>query len=243
MEHHNQPEDWRLYTKRQQLLPGPWFSSGRSVGRESTGSSQAWEPAAWVQLMAMLVFLTCGGLWYYSNCLRWKSFEDPLAGLTFVDGAPGGDLLLFRKRTVEEVLDPALLELKSLETPRRGANDRHCEETRNRILKLIKKARRSRIPLRYKKQYHQLLFGLVEACDAVNLLEESTYSEDALERETLLEHSRQRAERAAGRLERVKDYFQKDLCNSMPSDSKIGPTISTGCDALPKSSLDDTGMP
>ena len=240
MDQHNPKEEWRLYSTGQQLLPGPWFSSGRCVGR--AGSSQSWEPAAWVQLVAMLVFLTCGGLWYYSNCLRWKRFEDPLAGLTFVNGGRG-ELLSFRERTVSETIDPALLELQRLETPETGAGGQHCEETRNRILKLIKKARRSRIPLRYKKQYHQLLFGLVEACDAVNLLEESDYSDSPLEKETLLERSRQRSERAAGRLKRVKDYFQKDLCSSMPSDSKIGPTISTGCDALTRSSVDDTGMP
>ena len=195
----------------------------------------------WVQLMAMLVFLTCGGLWYYSNCLCWKRFEDPLAGLTFVHGGRE-ELLSFRERTVNEIVDPALLELKRLEAPEKGA-DGQCEETRNRILKLIKKARRARIPLRDKKQYHQLLFGLVEASDAADLMDESNQSDDELKKEALLERSRQRAERAAGRLKRVKNYFQKDLCSSMPSDSKIGPTISTGCEALTRSSVDDTGMP
>ena len=239
MDQHNPKEEWRLYSTGQQLLPGPWFSSGRCVGR--AGSSQSWEPAAWVQLMAMLVFLTCGGLWYYSNCLCWKRFEDPLAGLTFVHGGRE-ELLSFRERTVNEIVDPALLELKRLEAPEKGA-DGQCEETRNRILKLIKKARRARIPLRDKKQYHQLLFGLVEASDAADLMDESNQSDDELKKEALLERSRQRAERAAGRLKRVKNYFQKDLCSSMPSDSKIGPTISTGCEALTRSSVDDTGMP
>ncbi|HIB64701.1 MAG TPA: hypothetical protein EYO33_06235 [Phycisphaerales bacterium] len=240
MEQHNPKEEWRLYSRRQQLLPGSWFSSGRCVGR--VGSSQSWEPAAWVQLLAMLLFLTCGGLWYYSTCLRWKSFEDPLAGLTFVQGGRG-ELHSFREQTVNEIVDPALLELKRLEAPEKGADGQQGEETRNRILKLIKKARRARIPLRDKKQYHQLLFGLVEASDAADLMGESNHSDDELKKEALLERSRQRAERAAGRLKQVKNYFQKDLCSSMPSDSKIGPTISTGCDALPRSSVDDTGMP
>ncbi len=172
----------------------------------------------------LTVIIVFGGLgFYYFNYFQWRHFAAPLDGLTYVDGGKLSDLNMFRQSAYKSVIDPALFQLQQLKEMRKASKygkepytdlEQNSKEVRNALLAIMNEARLRRIPKRFKKHYHEALYGIVDTFDAVNLFEESFTAETSVTREEIYKKSFKTAKKAERRLTNAREFFTgKDWAN------------------------------
>ena len=123
---------------------------------------------------------------YFTKCFHIRYFEDPKEGLTYVDTCRDSQLNDFRKHTVANLIDPALVQLDRIKALRKkshfgkirpAALEAEANEIRLRLRDLMDEARLRRIPKQYRRQYERLIMGLKYGYDSVNYLEASLLPE------------------------------------------------------------------
>ena len=165
----------------------------------------------------LTVILVFGGLgFYYFNYFQWRHFAAPLEGLTYVEGGKLSDLNMFRQSAYKKIIDPTLFQLQQIKEMRKASKfgkekytdlEQNCKEVRNALLAIMTEARLRRIPKRFKKKYTEIMNGIVDTFDAVNMFEASFEEETAVAREKAYKEAYKRAKRAERRLKNAREYF------------------------------------
>ena len=165
----------------------------------------------------LTVIVVFGGLgFYYFNYFQWRHFAAPLDGLTYVEGGKLSDLNMFRQSAYKKIIDPTLFQLDQLKEMRKASKygkerytdlEQNSKEVRNALLAIMTEARLRRIPKRFKKKYTEIMYGIVDTFDAVNMFEASFEAETAGAREKEYKEAFKRAKKAERRLKNSRDYF------------------------------------
>ena len=173
-----------------------------------------------ISILNLLLFASLIGFpaCYYFNYFQWSGYPSPIDRLTYIEKVEPAQLERFKRESARKFVIPALYQVDRIKEMRKKAGygtasypelEQECKEIRHALLSILEDARTRRIPTRSKKQYHELLYGLLNAYDSLNWLEESLNHQDNESRLKDYRVSVKTWKRSRGRLERVRDDFSK----------------------------------
>lgn len=119
----------------------------------------------------LIVVIFFGGIGtYYFKVFRWRDLEDPHRDLLIVKKDDSAELAFFRKKTVPDVVDPAMQTQARLTKLRKDSkkgtvvpddNAQECKEIGNRLIEIMEVAKLRQIPKQYAKTYeNEVLVGI-----------------------------------------------------------------------------------
>lgn len=164
----------------------------------------------------ILSFLLVLG-WYDSHFFRIRVVEDPLEDQRIVETTDPYEIAFFRRKTVPEVVDPALHELALLKNLRKETLQgtvkppdyaRRRQAILEKLIDIMDVAKLRVIPKVDARKYESVLYGVGEAYQSAQALGEALDPERSLEdRQRAHLASQNLSKQAKVHLESGKDYF------------------------------------
>lgn len=166
----------------------------------------------------LFVVLFFGGIGtYYFKVFRWRDLEDPHRDLLIVKKDDNAELAFFRKKTVPDIIDPAIQVQKRLVSLRKESkkgtvvpenNAQECKEIGNRLIDIMEVAKLRQIPKQYAKKYeNDVLVGISELYRSWLAYQEALDNEIPADKTRLIDESIKWSKSANVKLQSGRNMF------------------------------------
>lgn len=165
----------------------------------------------------LMVVLFFGGIGaYYFKVFQWRDLEDPLANLTIVKKDDPAEIAFFKKKTVPDMIDPALMQYRRLLKIRKETKkgtvtppdfDQDCTEIANRLRDVMNTAKLRQIPTVYEKPYQGVLLGLTDVYHSLRSLQEAVNSDESIVKQKAYEEAVNLSRKGNERLSKAREVF------------------------------------
>lgn len=167
-----------------------------------------------LSLLPLLFFGLLGT--YYFRCTTWNIREDPHYDLLVVDRNEPAELAFFRKRTVADHMEPAMMQLEALVKLRKSSKkctvipvnyQAQCEEIADALREIMNSAKLRQIPRSYLREYKGTLLGISQSYRSLRSFEDAMSSRTSADRERALKESIEFSTKAKNNLQKSRRFL------------------------------------
>ena len=164
-----------------------------------------------------MVVVFFGGIGtYYFKVFQWRHLEDPYFDLLFVEKDNSAELAFFRKKTVPDFVDPAIMQMDRLVKLRKSTKkgtvvpenyEQDCKEVANKLREIMNGAKLRQIPKKYAKEYKGALLGISQIYRSLRSFEDAMAQDIPADKERALKESIEYSTKAKNNLQKARRFF------------------------------------